>query len=116
MAYSRSGAQKAVVQPYKQLDKEAAEAGPLTKCVLLNRDQDARLQYTVPVLPCMPCSLNFTFSMKAKAGEYIAFGFKEYSATYGNWATITSDMQPHKSNWCDACQKGAALFDVSNGF
>lgn len=31
-------------------------------------------------------------------------------------ATITSDMTPHKSNWCNACQKGAALFDVSNGF
>uniref|UniRef100_A0A7S0RTE5 Uncharacterized protein n=1 Tax=Pyramimonas obovata TaxID=1411642 RepID=A0A7S0RTE5_9CHLO len=31
-------------------------------------------------------------------------------------AVITPDMPPHKSNWCDACQKGAALFDVSNGF
>jgi len=54
----------------------------VTTCTLLNTDLDVRLAYTVPELPCMPCAVNFTFSMRVKDGDYAAIGFKELNEAY----------------------------------
>jgi len=72
--------------------KTNGRAGPVNKCMVLNRHLDVRLRYIVPTVPCMPCAVHYTFSMKADPGNYIALGFKELEATYANWYEVPKDV------------------------
>ncbi|KAL1527973.1 hypothetical protein AB1Y20_009344 [Prymnesium parvum] len=56
-----------------------------TFCLRMNDVVPAQLEYSVAQLPCWPCNVTFTLSVQtARAGDYVAIGFKEkYAAYYG---------------------------------
>lgn len=53
---------------------------------------NTRLEYVASQLPCMPCDVDFTFSVDATDGEWAAIGFKELNAAYVDWDLIPFDL------------------------
>jgi hypothetical protein len=72
---------------------EVGTNGEIKNCLMLNLEHNVRLAYTVPELPCSPCTVTFELSMNTPTNStsYIALGFKDSSASY-----LNSSVLPYK--------------------
>lgn len=61
-------------------------SGRVRDCVVLNKDENVRLEYVASSLPCEPCNVTFTISADTQASSaqtrYLAVGFKGSRAEY----------------------------------
>lgn len=70
---------------------ELGAHGEIKNCLMLNLEHNVRLAYTVPELPCSPCSVTFELSMDTPKDRmsYVALAFKDHSASYLNSSMMT---------------------------
>eukprot|EP00927_Polykrikos_kofoidii_P048723 TRINITY_DN4293_c0_g1_i7.p1 TRINITY_DN4293_c0_g1~~TRINITY_DN4293_c0_g1_i7.p1 ORF type:complete len:472 (+),score=44.59 TRINITY_DN4293_c0_g1_i7:203-1417(+) len=104
--------------------KHPSEQAPFTKrdasgqvrdCVVLNKDEDVRLEYVASSLPCEPCNVTFTISADTQARNaqtrYLAVGFKGSAAAYFE-APLVSELPQY---WGMASGEAEHNYSVLSG-